>query len=139
MFFHMCERSETKLKQIIVKIIVFLNHFYWSVQSMTSSSDSSPATSFVDSLQQVSRSPRQKHIRLQATFAATQGHVLVEQDFVYEQVHLISLSISGGAAETPAGIPIRHRTSFISSCSHPYLMGSKLGAFGDIADNHTAD
>ena len=80
---------------------------------MISSSDGSPATSFVDSLQQVSRSPHHEHIRLQATFAATKEHLLIEQDFVDEQVHLISLSTSGGAEETPAGIPIRHKTSFI--------------------------
>ena len=106
---------------------------------MTPSSDGSPATSFVGSLQQVSQSPWHEHIRQQATFAATQEHLLVEQDFVDEQVHLRSLSTSGGAAETPAGIPIGHRTSFISSHSHPYLVGSKLGGFGDIADNDTAD
>ena len=95
--------------------------------------------SFVYSLQQVSRSLRHEHIRMQATFAAIQEHLLVEQDFVDEQVHLISLSTSGGAAETPASIPIRHKTSFILSCSHPYLVGSKLGRFRVIADNHTAD
>ena len=106
---------------------------------MTSSSDGSPATSFVDSLQQMSRSPWHEHIRQQATFAATQEHLLVEQGFVDEQVHLRSLSTSGGAAETPAGIPNGHRTSFISSHSHPYLVGSKWGGFGDIAENHTAD
>ena len=106
---------------------------------MTSLSDGSPATSFLDSLQQVYRSPRHEHIRLQATFAATEEHLLVEQDFVDEQVHLISLSTSGGAAEAPAGIPIGYRTSFILSRSHPYLVRSKLGGFGDIADNHAAD
>ena len=76
---------------------------------------------------------------MQATFAAIQEHLLVEQDFVDEQVHLISLSTSGGAVETPAGILIGHRTSFILSYSHLYLLGSKLGGFGDIADNHIPD
>ena len=76
---------------------------------------------------------------MQATFAAIQEHLLVEQDFVNEQVHLISLSTSGGAVETPAGILIGYRTSFILSHSRLYLVGSKLGGFGDIADNHIAD
>ena len=138
MFFHLWEWSETQLKQVIVKIIVS-KPFLLVSSFKTSPSDSSPVTNFVDSLQQVSQSPWHKHIRLRARFAATQEHLLVEQDFVDEQVHLISLSTSGGAAETPAGIPIRHKTSFILSCSHPYLVGSKLGRFRVIADNHTAD
>ena len=97
MFFCMCKWSETKLKQIVVKIIVskpfllvtsFSDMIIWQL----------PSKRFVNSLQQVSWSPRHEHIQTTGKICCKE-HLLVEQNFADEQLHLISLSTSGGAAE----------------------------------------
>ena len=78
--------------------IIYEHHVHPDTLSLSSLPSSSPDCLFVTSFWQISASPRQLHIRLQATLAEAHKHCLVLQELEVLQSHIAISRTSPGAA-----------------------------------------
>ena len=92
---------------------------------------------FVSSFWQISASPRQLLIRLQATLAETHEHLLVLQVLNVIQPDFTIFRTSYGVAAMLSGKAMCTITLFSSSLLHPYRIGSTTGGSGSIVVYHT--
>ena len=92
---------------------------------------------FVTSFWQISASPRQLHIKLQATLAEAHEHRLVLQWLDVLQPHFTIFRTSSGAAAMVSCKPMGTSTLFSSSFLQPYRVGSTAGGSAYIVAYYT--